>query len=498
MTPQKNNDLFADLFADPTEDENIEASTTGDVKDTKADEPETVSSLTRRIRYTLEGTIGRVWLEGEISNFRPHHSKHFYFSLKDEDAQISAVMFRSRADRVKFVPEDGMKVIVRGQVSVYPPHGKYQVICDAMEPHGIGALQKAFEQLKEKLAIEGLFDESRKKDLPVFPRTIGVITSPTGAAIRDIIDVLFRRFPHCQMILNPTPVQGDHAAPRIAQAIEEFNEVNAQHNENPETHPLHIDVIIAGRGGGSIEDLWPFNEECVARAIAASEIPVISAVGHETDWTIADFVADMRAPTPSAAAEIVVTPRTEWLSRIHHDLRRLRHAFIPHFRQLQQRVKTLHTHYALREPQRYVQDVRQKVDELHIQLQRAMNDTLSEAKTRTRDAHHILRAAHRIFTAQLRHNYQQFISHTKSLQRVSRHIVQTRTETIDHLLHALENVGPTSVVRRGYSITWDDAQNTPVTSINQVKKKMLLRTELRDGTAVSRVEEIKLLSEKDI
>src|SRR3990170_5310628 len=260
----------------------------------------TVSQLTSEIRAVLESTLGEIWVEGEISNCRLWNTGHLYFTMKDGGSQIRAVMFRSAVRSLKFKPEDGLHVVARGRVSVYEPKGEYQLVCDQMEPRGLGALQLAFEQLKKRLQAEGLFDAARKRPLPALPRKIGVVTSLDGAAIRDIINVLRRRYANAHLVIRPTRVQGEGAALEIARALKAIGRVPG------------VDVVIVGRGGGSIEDLWAFNEEVVARAIALMPVPVISAVGHETDVTIADFVADLRAPTPSAAAEIVVKAKEEF------------------------------------------------------------------------------------------------------------------------------------------------------------------------------------------
>lgn len=256
----------------------------------------TVSQLNRFIKQMLDGTsiLNNIWVKGEISNFKRHYTGHCYLTLKDEGGVLKAVMFKAHAARLAFAPENGMKVLARGRVSVYERDGSYQLYIEEMQPDGVGSLHIAYEQLKARLQEEGLFDEAKKKPLPPYPNTIGVVTATTGAAIRDIINILSRRYPCAKVLIYPTLVQGEGASAGIAEAIEYFN-----------AHKL-ADVLIVGRGGGSIEDLWAFNEELTARAIYASEIPVVSAVGHETDFTIADFVADLRAPTPSAAAELVV------------------------------------------------------------------------------------------------------------------------------------------------------------------------------------------------
>lgn len=321
-----------------------------------ATEPEvlTVSELNKSIKQSLEGEFALIWLRAEISNFKAQTSGHFYFSLKDSKSQISAVMFRGSNSHLKFRPEDGMEVIARGRVTVYEPRGNYQLLIETMEPVGAGALQKAFEQLKAKLETEGLFDQARKRPLPALPRHIGIVTSPTGAAIRDMINVLSRRFKGAHITLAPCKVQGDGAAAEIVRAIELINKL-------PD-----LDVLIVGRGGGSIEDLWSFNEEIVARAIAASRVPVISAVGHEIDFTIADFVADLRAPTPSAAAELVVRNAQDLVNRVQEMQKCLRVAITRQLSLDRQRMLTLAK--GLVDPQRRLQDASIRCDELMQRL----------------------------------------------------------------------------------------------------------------------------------
>jgi len=273
-----------------------------------------VTELTRSIRFLLEETFTSVYVRAEVSNFVLHSSGHMYFSLKDEASVLQAVLFRNVNKSLPFEMRDGLQVICGGRIGVYEKRGSYQLYVDTVEPAGLGALQLAFEQLKEKLEKEGLFDTARKRPLPYLPRRIGVVTSPTGAAIQDILNVSRRRFPNIEIILNPVKVQGDGAKEEIAEAIRAFNELG------------DIDVMIVGRGGGSLEDLWAFNEEIVARAIYNSRIPVVSAVGHEIDWTIADFVADVRAPTPSAAAEIAVPRKDDLIEAVQGQAKRLKDA----------------------------------------------------------------------------------------------------------------------------------------------------------------------------
>src|SRR6478672_4045896 len=264
----------------------------------------TVSELTAAVREALETGFGDIWVEGEISNCRLWNTGHLYFTLKDSGAQIKGVMFRSAVRYLKFKPEDGLHVIARGRLGVYDPKGEYQIVCEHLEPQGLGALQLAFEQLKKKLQAEGLFDQARKRPLPSLPRKIGIVTSADGAALRDILKVLKRRAPNASVLIRPARVQGDDAVADIVTALRQIGKVPG------------VDVVIVARGGGSIEDLWAFNEEKVARAIAACPVPVVAGVGHETDVTIADFVADLRAPTPSAAAEMVVAALDEFRARI--------------------------------------------------------------------------------------------------------------------------------------------------------------------------------------
>lgn len=278
----------------------------------------TVSELTGLLRTSIEEQFSDVWLEGELSNLRAPGSGHVYCTLKDKASQIRAVLFRSSAVRLRFALQEGLQVLVRGRLTVYEPRGEYQIVLDLVEPKGIGALQLAFEQLKERLAAEGLFDQDRKKSIPAFPRTVGVVTSLTGAAIRDILAVLRRRWPTLHILIAPVQVQGGNAGRQIADALTALNDLGS------------VDVIIVGRGGGSLEDLWSFNEEIVVRAIAASHIPVVSAVGHEIDVTLADFVADLRAPTPSAAAEAVVPVLSDTVERMREIQVRLGQVMLRH------------------------------------------------------------------------------------------------------------------------------------------------------------------------
>ncbi|MEI8175435.1 MAG: exodeoxyribonuclease VII large subunit [Candidatus Omnitrophota bacterium] len=329
----------------------------------------TVSELARESRALLEAAFTGIWVEGEISNFIAHSSGHLYFSLKDENALISCAMFRGENRLLKFQPKDGMRVLCQGRVSLYDKQGKFQFYAQAMEPRGLGALQLAFQQLKEKLEKEGLFESARKRALPMLPRRIGIVTSPTGAAIRDMLTVAGRRFQNVEILINPVRVQGDGAAKEIANAVEEFNDYGK------------VDVIIVARGGGSLEDLWPFNEEIVARAIFASRIPVISAVGHEIDFTIADFVADLRAPTPSAAAEMVLPEKEQLLNDLEDAYRRMTNSFLRTIQSAKQRLTQLKESYILRQPMNLVEQMRQRIDETAQRLDEAAGALIEDKKS---------------------------------------------------------------------------------------------------------------------
>jgi exodeoxyribonuclease VII large subunit len=326
----------------------------------------TVSELTRELKNLLEEKFSSVWLMGEISNFHAHSSGHFYFTLKDAGSQIGAVMFRGANRQLKFRPEDGMEVVANGRLSIYEVRGNYQIIIDYLEPKGLGALQLAFEQLRKKLEAEGLFEPARKRPLPFLPRTVGIVTSPSGAVLHDLIHVIRRRAPQTNILLVPVNVQGEAAAPEIAAAIEAMNEQG------------DAEILIVGRGGGSLEDLWAFNTEIIARAIYASKIPVVSAVGHETDVTISDFVADLRAPTPSAAAELVVPVARELLASLKETERKM-------LRILRQGLTIRHQHLKfwlshLKHPKKRLEEWSQHLDDLISRSAQAMEFSLKDRK----------------------------------------------------------------------------------------------------------------------
>ena len=324
-------------------------------------EPLTVSALTSRIKEILEDQVGEVSVAGEISNFRRQSSGHCYFTLKDAGSQIPCALFKGAAARMGLQPGDGVKVIAHGEVSVYEPRGAYQLIVRGLEPLGKGDLHQRFEELKRKLQGEGLFDESRKRPIPEFVERVGIITSPTGAAVRDVIHVLQRRCPRISLTVFGVKVQGEGAGEEVAEAIGEMGKRG-------------LDVLLVVRGGGSLEDLWSFNEEVVARAVAASPIPVISGVGHETDFTICDFVADLRAPTPSAAAEMVSRPDADWLEEVRTLGERLESGVWEFLEEKKRRVTELAGSYVFREPGKMVEMSAQRVDELALQLQRGLGN----------------------------------------------------------------------------------------------------------------------------
>ncbi len=332
-----------------------------------------IGQLNRYVKSVLEGdqNLASVYIGGEISNYTHHYkSGHLYMSLKDETAVVKAVMFRGNASKLTFEPENGMKVIVKARVSLYEATGSFQIYIEEMQPDGVGALQIAFEQLKKRLAAEGLFDDSRKKPLPPYPTRVGVITSPTGAAVRDIFNVLGRRYPLARVVFCPVLVQGEGAAASVAGAIERYNSLGA------------ADVLIVGRGGGSIEDLWAFNEEEVARAVAASGIPVISAVGHETDFTICDFVADLRAPTPSAAAELAVPDRQRLLAAVDNAHGRLRGGIRTRLDMAAHDVQMVKNKRCLSAPQYYTEEQGMRLDMLTRRFASAARQTLALADRR--------------------------------------------------------------------------------------------------------------------
>jgi len=388
----------------------------------KPDKIYTISEVTRMVKMELESAFPLLWVEGEISNFHHHHSGHLYFTLKDETSQLRTVMFRGEARKVPFELKDGLQVVARGRINVYEPRGEYQLIAELLEPKGKGALQLAFEQLKEKLKKEGLFDTALKKKLPVLPKKVGVVTSPRGAAIVDIIRTLERRFARLHILLYPVKVQGEGAAEEIVEGIDYLGSF-------PD-----IDVIIVGRGGGSIEDLWAFNEEKVARAIYRCAIPVISAVGHEIDFTIADFVADIRASTPSVAAEMVIEEEESLRERIENLEKRLVHNQKFVLQEWKHEVFSLAQHRVFQNMRINLLNLEQKVDDLEMKAWNAiknMQQKISEDKSRAELMEEKIRNALKGMLQQL----------------------QARWETLSVQLH---NLSPLNILKKGYALCWKD------------------------------------------
>lgn len=392
----------------------------------------TVSQLNTYLRSKMEADplLSQIFVVGEISNFTNHYkSGHLYFSLKDDRAVVKAVMFAQHARRLRFVPENGMKVLVRGRISIYEAGGQYQIYAEDMQPDGLGALNMAYEQLKKKLEAEGLFAQERKKTLPLYPQRIGVITSPTGAAVHDILSILARRFPVAEVVFCPVLVQGEGAAPQLVRALRQMNRYGG------------VEIIIIGRGGGSLEDLWAFNEESVARAVADSRVPVISAVGHETDYTICDFVADVRAPTPSAAAELAVPEQTEILFTLRYQQRRMTQNLRAMLESQRQRLDYLLLSSPLQRPELLTAEKKEALAALWEQLQRAEQALADEKK--------------------------------KELQQAAEH---------------LQALSPLAVLGRGFSVVYG-RDHQPLKSARDVERGERLEIILSDGTLLAKVEE---------
>ena len=415
----------------------------------------TITDLTGTIRTMLESSYPQIWVEGEISNARLWKTGHLYFTLKDARAQIRAVMFRSTVNLLRFKPENGQHVVARGRVSVYDAKGEYQIVCEHLEPHGLGALQLAFEQLRERLAQEGLFDDARKRPLPALPRKIGMVTSPDGAAIRDILSILGRRYPNAHIVISPTRVQGEGASTEIVRALKNLERVSG------------IDVMIVARGGGSIEDLWAFNEEAVARAVADATVPVVSAVGHETDVTICDFVADVRAPTPSAAAELVVTQLEEFTARINRQEERLMAAARVGLQQRREKVHRLERRPSFAGwPARLAGRGRHAAE----LTQRLSGLTATIVGTRVRRAH----------VARLR---LEALNLDRRLGRIQTRLVEARARMIRGLSDVLgvrrvrlraaaarlEALSPVGVLSRGYAVCWDAQRSSALRRATEVQ-----------------------------
>lgn len=438
----------------------------------------TVLALTKYIKrkFDADPHLQDVHVRGEISNFKQHSSGHMYFTLKDEKARILAVMFSSQSRTMKFSPENGMKVVVKGDISVYESSGQYQIYIKEMQPDGIGELFLAYEQLRKKLEAEGLFSIQQKKAIPSYPITVGVITSPTGAAIRDIITTIKRRYPIANILVFPALVQGENAAASIARAIEKANKMD------------EIDVLIVGRGGGSIEELWAFNEELVARAIHQSEVPVISAVGHETDFTIADFVADMRAPTPTAAAELAVPHIDELMERLLQRKTRLLQSMNGRYRYEKQRLERVQKSYAFRYPQRLYEQKLEQLDKLTESLVRGASRLTDVKKSQHDVIYKRLMRNHP--SVSLREAESRFDRSQKDIQRAMVQIFLKKQTEFEKVISTLQALSPLKIMERGYSLVYTK-ENVLIKSIKQVKENEQLQIQLTDGSLLCNVQNIK-------
>jgi len=434
-----------------------------------------VSELTDILRVLLEDSLPRVWLEGEISNFSRPASGHWYFTIKDERAQLRCAMFRNANLHIRPQPRDGDRVLIRAQVTLYPARGDLQLICEHLEPAGQGALLRAFEELKRRLAGEGLFDEHLKRELPAVPRRIGVITSGTGAALQDILSTLGRRHPLAEVCLWPVPVQGPEAAPAIVRALAEL----------PRRAP--VDVIILARGGGSLEDLWAFNDERLARAIRACTVPVVSGVGHEVDFTIADFAADHRAPTPTGAAEAVSPDAAESRERLRLLQRSLASALLRALRQDSERLQRQTQRLTLLHPGRRLQDAAQRLDELGIRLQAAAVQRLALAQQRGQHLQaRLAMTAPRVQLQQLRRR----LDHAGDLLRNRQALrLQQSSARLERSQSVLLNLNPRAVLERGYAIALD-AAGRALTDATQAQAGESLRLLLARGSLDATVTQI--------
>ena len=436
----------------------------------------TVSQLTQEIKGLLEEYFIDIWVEGEVSNVRVPPSGHIYFTLKDLWSQMRAVVFKQQGRYLRFIPEDGLQIICRGRVSLYERRGEYQLIVDYMEPKGVGALQIAFEQLKSRLEKEGLFDEERKRSLPLVPRRIGIVTSPSGAAIRDMLQIIHRRFPNVEILICPVRVQGAESPLEIAQAVRDLNALG------------DVEVIIVGRGGGSLEDLWAFNDERVARVIYESRVPIISAVGHETDFTIADFVADLRAPTPSAAAELVVREKAELLRSIQSLNLRMMGCMRQHVGFLTGRVAQARG--GLIDPRKRVERFWERLNELSRRLSSESHRLvlLAQDKINSLREKLLYRNPH-----ERAEGYALKVSQlTKELSGSIQKGIGEREHQVRQLVSNLDNLSPLAILKRGYSITRKHPSDEIVKDARSVERGERVRVKFYRGEIICEVEESSL------
>ncbi|PYZ94357.1 exodeoxyribonuclease VII large subunit [Salipaludibacillus keqinensis] len=436
----------------------------------------TVSDLTKQIKQLLDrdSHLQNVWMRAEISNFKKHSRGHMYFTLKDPKSRVQSVMFAGNNRSLKFLPEDGMRVLVRGDISVYEPYGAYQFYVKEMQPDGIGNLYLAFENLKKKLEIAGYFSQDRKKQIPVMPQQIAVITSPTGAAVRDIITTITRRYPLAKVTLLPVLVQGPDAPHSISRAIKQANEAN------------RFDVIISGRGGGSLEELWAFNEEIVAEAIFRSEVPIISAVGHETDVTISDFIADLRAPTPTAAAELAVPNTADLLTAVYERKARLTRATETKLAQEQERLAFLVKSYAFRYPKQLVEQKEQDLDRLHERLLKETARLVDRKKDHLHTMKQRLHSLHpkeRISQEATRSNQNEM-----ALKRAMTQLVKDQRHHLSLQMSKLDLLSPLKMMDRGYSLVYDKDNNL-IKQTHQAPVQSMISVQLQNGQLHCEVKE---------
>ncbi|HZH59686.1 MAG TPA: exodeoxyribonuclease VII large subunit [Metabacillus sp.] len=427
----------------------------------------TVTALTKYIKrkFDVDPHLTDIWIKGEISNFNLHSRGHMYFTLKDEKARIQAVMFAGANKTLKFKPENGMKVLLRGEITVYEQSGGYQVYVKEMQPDGIGSLYLAYEELKKKLQQEGLFDEKYKKSIPRYPNEVGVITSPTGAAIRDILTTINRRYPMAKVILIPALVQGVKAGPSVAKAINIANQLGT------------LDVLIVGRGGGSIEELWAFNEEIVAREIFSSKVPIISAVGHETDFTIADFVADLRAPTPTGAAEMAVPHSTDLLERILERKSRLTRTMTEKISSQKEKLNHYRTSYAFRYPKQLYLQKEQQLDNVMDRLQKEGKRVILRKKETYTYVKGRLEKVHP--RDQVRRANDAYEALVKKLNREMASIITHKHSQFQATIDKLNALSPLKIMDRGYSLVYQE--DKLIKSVNQIKTGQVLKVQLKDG-----------------
>jgi exodeoxyribonuclease VII large subunit len=428
----------------------------------------TVTALTKYIKkkFDVDPHLQDIWIKGELSNVKIHSRGHMYFTVKDEHAKIQAVMFAGFNRSLNFTPEDGMKVLLRGEVTVYEPSGNYQIYVKEMQPDGIGNLYLAFEELKRKLEAEGLFAAEIKKPIPKYPKFVGVITSPTGAAIRDIITTIKRRYPVATVILIPALVQGIHAAPSIAKAIKTANELG------------YIDVLIVGRGGGSIEELWAFNEEIVAREIFRSQVPIISAVGHETDYTIADFVADLRAPTPTGAAELAVPHLTELLEKVTDKQTRLLRAMKTKLTNEKDRLNQIKKSYAFKYPKNLYVQKEQELDKMMERLEKQGKFVIERKREQWKNLSELLKRNHPL--KQYQKADERFKTIVKSLEKEMNQRLKEKQMAFQSIISKLDALSPLKIMERGYGLVYNQSQQL-VKSVEQVQPGEFVTVNLKDG-----------------